>query len=199
MLDLKKKGETMEDNKGSVVPPSGSADQKDDVVAYDTYRRTVGEVKSLKAKLAEIEAEREQERQSKLAEQGKYKEQSEELLKKLNEKDQQVKKVVSTFGRKVFESEAKTLALGLGAKPEAVEDILKVGAWDEVEIDEQFNVNKDQLKLKIEELAKTKPYFFGGNPKAPESIIPAKNLSNGKMDFSKMSMDELREIAKQIK
>lgn len=189
----------MEETKVPVVPPSGSADQTNDVVAYDTYRRTVGEVKNLKAKLAEIEAEREHERLAKLSEQGKYKEQSEDLLKKLNEKDLQVKKVVSTFGRKVFESEAKSLALGLGAKPEAIDDILKVGAWDEVEIDEQFNVNKDQLKLKLEELVKSKPYFFGGNPKAPESIIPAKQLSNGKMDFSKMSMEELREIAKQIK
>jgi small-conductance mechanosensitive channel len=189
----------MEENQGSVTHQNASGDDEKDVVAYSTYRKTVGEVKSLKAKLAEIEAEREQERQSKLAEQGKYKEQAEELLKKLSEKDSQVKKVVNTFGRKVFETEAKSLALGLGARPEAVDDILKVGAWDDVEIDEEFNVNKEQLKLKIEELSKSKPYFFGGNPKAPQSVIPSSNLDVSKTDLSKLSMEELRELAKKIK
>lgn len=189
----------MEENQGTVSQSNASGDEEKDVVAYSTYRKTVGEVKSLKAKLAELEAEKEAERQAKLAEQGKYKEQSEELLKKLQEKDQQVKKVVGTFGRKVFETEAKSLALGLGARPEAVDDILKVGSWDDVEIDEEFNVNKEQLKLKIEELSKSKPYFFGGNPKAPQSVIPSSSIDITKTDLSKLSMDELRELAKQIK
>jgi hypothetical protein len=189
----------MEESKGTVSHQENVSDDKKDVVAYDTYRRTVGEVKSLKAKLAELEAEREQQEQLKLAEQGKYKEQAETLFKKLSEKEEQVKKVVTTFGRKVFETEAKGLALGLGAKPEAVEDILKVGSWDDVEIDDQFNVNKDQLKNKIEELAKSKPWFFGGNPKAPQSVVPGKANVNGASDLSKLSLDEIRELAKQIK
>lgn len=189
----------MENNKGPVDQPDGGADTSKDVVAYETYRKTVGEVKSLKAKLAEIETEREQERLSKLSEQGKYKEQSEDLIKKLDEKNNQVKKVVLTFGRKVFESEAKTLALGMGARPEAVEDILKVGNWDDVEIDDEFNVNRDQLKLKIEELSKTKPYFFGNTQSGPKNIIPSSNTKNNKTDLSKLSLDELRELAKQIK
>jgi hypothetical protein len=190
----------MEESKGTVSQSENVGDDKKDVVAYDTYRRTVSEVKSLKAKLAELEAERDHQSQQKLAEQGKYKEQAESLLKKLSEKDEQVKKVVTTFGQKVFESEAKGLALGLGARPDAIDDILKVGNWNDVEIDDSFNVNKEQLKLKIEELSKTKPWFFGGNPKAPESVIPghASGKSFGK-DLSKLSLDEIRELAKHIK
>lgn len=190
----------MVEEKGTVSQSEVVSDEKKDVVAYDTYRRAIGEVKQLKAKLAEIEAERERENQLKLAEQGKYKEQAENLFKKLSEKEEQIKNVVTTFGKRVFETEAKSLALGLGARPEAIDDILKVGNWDDVEIDEHFNINKDQLKLKIEELSKTKPWFFVSNTKAPQTVIPSnKATGNNVRDLSKLSLDEIRELAKQMK
>lgn len=196
----------MEENQESVTQvtdSSATTEAKKDVVAYDTYRRTVGEVKALKSKLAELEAEREAERQAKLSEQGKYKEQAEELLKKLAEKDQQVKKVVTTFGRKVFEQEAKSLALGLGARQDALDDILKVGNFSDVEAeidpDNNFSINKDQLKLKLEELAKTKPFYFQKTTEPVKDLIPNSKVTSGNKSIKDMSLEELRELAKQIK
>jgi len=190
----------MVEDKGTVSNSEVVSDEKKDLVAYETYRRAIGEVKQLKAKLAEIEAEREREQQSKLAEQGKYKEQAESLLKKLSEKDEQIKSIVSSFGKRVFETEAKSIALGLGARPEAIDDILKVGNWDDIEIDNNFNINKDQLRMKIDDLLKSKPWFSVSNTKAPQSIIPTNRVTdNSARDLSKLSLEEIRELAKQIK
>ncbi len=178
---------------------SGDDEGKKDVVAYDTYRKAIGEVKATKAKLAEYEAMIETERQAKLSEQGKYKEQAEDLMKKLSEKDLQIKKTVQTFGRKVFEQETKQIALQLGARTEAVDDILKVGDFSDVEIDENFSINKEQLKMKVEELAKAKPYFFANSPSKINDVVPSGKSQGSTSDLSKLSREEILALLKNAK
>jgi hypothetical protein len=61
---------------------SGTPSTKDSV-AYETYRKAIGEVKSFKAKISEYEAREAEREQAVLAEQGKYKEALESERKKV--------------------------------------------------------------------------------------------------------------------
>lgn len=134
--------------------------QKKDVVQYDTYRKAIGEVKSLKAKLQEIELKEQEREQQALAEQGKYKEALEAEKQKRKSYEEAKSAKDKAFAKRVFIKELESLAVSMGAKKEAIEDIVMVGDWSGVEIDDEFNVNADQLKTAITNLSKAKPYYF---------------------------------------
>lgn len=188
-----------EDQKGSSGVPetNGSANSQEDVVAYSTYKKTVGEVKSLKAKLAELEAEREAQSNARLQEQGKWKEAAEDWQKKAKEAEEKAMKVARTFGQKVFAQEAKAVALELGATPEALEDIIKVGDWSEIEIGEDFSVDRDKLKSSIARMQQAKPFYFKKTVNPPKDIVPS-NMpqASGSKKLDEMSIDELVSFAK---
>lgn len=189
-----------------VTTPGGEVaeakvEEKKDFVAYETYRRAVGEVKALKAKLNELLAQKEAEEQQRLSEQGKWKEKAELLEKALREKDERLNSIVSTFARRVFEESAKQVAQEVGARKEAVQDILRVADFSDVEVTEDFTVNRDQLKAKLEALSKEKPWFFEQKkpsvPSATPFVSEASLTSNKKLED--LSWDELKALAKTIK
>ncbi|MEJ5328406.1 MAG: hypothetical protein WHU54_09210 [Candidatus Bathyarchaeia archaeon] len=189
------------DSSGAVTEEKGQEEQKKDFVAYDTYRRAVGEVKALKAKLNELLAQKEAEEQQRLAEQGRWKEKAELLEKTLREKDERLNNVVSTFARRVFEESVKQVAQDVGVRKEAVQDVLRVADFSDIEVTEDFTVNQQQLKAKLEALAKEKPWFFEQKkpqvPSATPFVTDASMVGTKKLED--LSWDELRALAKSIK
>lgn len=170
---------------------SGESSEKD-VVKYDTYRKAIGELKTLKSKMSEYEAREQEREQSLLAEQGKFKEALESAISKKKELEQALEAKEKAFAKKIFTKEVQEVALSLGARKDALDDIVKVGDWSSVEIDENFAINKEQLKAQIANLSKSKPFYFSGSATAPRDV----NTSTGSAPASKkledMSIDELK-------
>lgn len=170
---------------------SGESSEKD-VVKYDTYRKAIGELKTLKSKMSEYETREQEREQSLLAEQGKFKEALESAISKKKELEQALEAKEKAFAKKIFTKEVQEVALSLGARKDALDDIVKVGDWSSVEIDENFAINKDQLKAQIANLSKSKPFYFSGSATAPRDV----NTSTGSAPASKkledMSIDELK-------
>jgi alanyl-tRNA synthetase len=153
--------------------PGSSAEGKDsssDVVKYETYSKAIGEIKALKSRLNELQAKEHEREQSLLAEQGKYKEALEGALKSKREIEDALKQKDATYAKTIFQKEVKALASTMGARKEALEDIVKVGDWSSVEIDAEYNINIEQLKNQIASLAKSKPYFFSTDAKKPGDV-----------------------------
>jgi hypothetical protein len=165
---------------------SGEPSNKD-TVAYDTYRKAIGELKSIKAKMSEYEAKESQREQSLLAEQGKYKEALDNTVKKQRELELALEAKDKAFAKKVFTKEVEAVALQFGARKEALEDIVKVGDWSTVEIDENFSINQEQLKAQITALSKAKPFYFVSTAAAPRDVNTS---SSGAVPSSK-SVNEL--------
>lgn len=170
---------------------SGESSEKD-VVKYDTYRKAIGELKTLKSKMSEYEAREQEREQSLLAEQGKFKEALESAISKKKELEQALEAKEKAFAKKIFTKEVQEVALSLGARKDALDDIVKVGDWSSVEIDENFSINKEQLKAQIANLSKSKPFYFSGSATAPRDV----NTSTGSAPASKkledMSIEELK-------
>lgn len=178
---------------------SQSGGETKDVVKYETYKKAVDEVKSIKGKLSEYEA-REQERQREiLAEQGKFKEALESTLKKQRELEAALEAKDKAFAKKIFTKEVQEIALSLGARKEALEDIVKVGDWSTVEIDEQFQINRDQLKAQIANLSKSKPFYFANNATAPRDVNTSASGQPGKKSVTEMTKDEIIAQLKSLK
>ncbi|HNC40323.1 MAG TPA: hypothetical protein PK522_00915 [Nitrosomonas sp.] len=177
---------------------SGQPSNKDSV-AYDTYRKVLGEAKSLKAKLAEYETKEAEREQSILAEQGKLKEALDLSIKKQKELEANLSAKDKAFAKKVFTKEVESVALQLGARKEALEDIVKVGDWSSVEIDEDFTINQEQLKASLANLAKSKPFYFVGNPKAPSDVSTAANGAPKGKALNELTKEDILAQLKNLK
>lgn len=170
---------------------SGEPSEKD-VVKYDTYRKAIGELKSLKAKMSEYEAKEQEREQSLLTEQGKFKEALDSALSKKKELEQALEAKEKAFAKKIFTKEVQEVALSLGARKDALDDIVKVGDWSSVEIDENFAINKDQLKTQIASLSKSKPFYFAGNAAAPRDVNTSTAAAPAEKKIDNMSIDEIK-------
>jgi hypothetical protein len=192
-----------EQNQASGQPAEGSAGSRDssgDVVKYETYSKAIGEIKALKAKLNEFTAKEHEREQSVLAEQGKYKEALENALKSKREIEEALKAKDAAYAKTIFQKEVKSLAVQMGARKEALEDIVKVGDWSSVEIDESFNLNVDQLKTQISNLAKSKPYFFTNTASKPGDVhFSASKFDSEGKSVKDLSKDEIIEKLKTLK
>jgi hypothetical protein len=189
-----------EDQNGSSgAPTDDSVVDKENAkgsVAYDTYRKTVGEVKSLKQKLAEYQAKEEVLEQSKLTEQGKYKEALDAAQKKAKELEDKLQTSTKVFTKNLFTKEAKAIAMQMGAVDSALDDIVKVGDWSSVEIDENMNINTAQLKEAMSKLAKEKSFFFKKTPTSPKDVNPNGGASGLSKSMDEMSIEELTKLIK---
>jgi hypothetical protein len=178
---------------------AGNKDSSSDSVKYETYSRAIGEIKALKAKLNEFHAKEHEREQTVLAEQGKYKEALEGALKSKREIEEALKAKDAAYARTIFQKEVKQLALTMGARKEALEDIVKVGDWSSVEIDESFNLNTEQLKTQLANLAKSKPYFFTTGAQKPGDVHLSAGAFSGEKPAKDLSKDEIIEKLKTLK
>lgn len=169
-------------------------------VSYETYRRAIGEIKSLKSKLNELLSEKEQQEAARLAEQGKWKERAELLEKQLQEKEQRFQSAVSQFAKRIFTESAKQAALRSGVRKEALDDVLKVADFSDVEVKEDFTFDESLLETKFRELAKSKPWFFEKPRPQVTPILPSTSDAgtSSTKPLEALSWDELKQLAKQV-
>ncbi|MEM4359722.1 MAG: hypothetical protein QXT45_04280 [Candidatus Bilamarchaeaceae archaeon] len=176
-----------------------STESSKDSVSYDTYRRAIGEIKSLKAKLNELMEERNRQEAQRLAEQGQWKERAELLEKQLVEKDDRLKNVVSTFAKKIFHEAARQAAVNVGVRRDAIDDVIKVTDFTDIEVADDFSVDRQAIENKFRELAKTKPWFF----EKPKATISPPLPTSGSYEpppikLESLSWDQLKDLARQV-
>lgn len=181
---------------GETSENSSAENQDKNTVAYSTYSKAIGEIKSLKSKLNDFMSKEQEREQSILSEQGKFKELNQSLSSKLKDSETKLEQMQKTFAKSIFSKEAKNIAMQMGAMPEALEDLVKTGDWSEVEIDEQFNINENQLKEAIGKIQKSKPYFFKKDVKRVQDVN-INNGASGKLDLNSMSKEDIIKLLKE--
>ena len=97
---------------------SGEDQGKKDSVSYDTYRKTVSEVKRLKDELGKILSEKEEMNQQALAEQGKWKEVAEKLKSELKLKEDETKRKEAFFVQQNLKQTIGRFAKDMGVHEE---------------------------------------------------------------------------------
>jgi hypothetical protein len=167
-----------------------SLSESKDKVAYETYRRTLTEAKKAKARLQELEDENLKMRQSQLEAEGKKDELIEALRKQNAEIQGKLKNAVGSFAYKSVSSEIMDEANKMGCSSlnllmKAVESDLKT-----LEYDDDFKVNRDQVKELLERVKKDEPVLFSKKAPTVKDGIPATPKLNEETDIGKMSLED---------
>lgn len=182
-----------------------AASGSDDKVQYDTYKKVLSEKKSLQSKFESMASELEQLKSEKLNLEGNKDKIIEELSGRVKKAEDGWKQSSKAFANKVFEKEAKAVALQLGADPMFVDDLIAVGktnkVFDAVEIKDDFTVDEGSLKEVFARMQKEKPIFFKNQAKPTKDVHVghgSPKLSNG-IDLSKASKDDLLDMWSKLK
>jgi hypothetical protein len=172
-----------EDSKGSNGTPIESANGVDaegtqsqaenankDVVAYETYRKTLSLAKKREQELDALKESHQKLQDEKLAFEGKKDELLGSREKKIQELEGKLKKVVGAFGHKSLSSVFSQEATKEGCVN--VSDLLSLSDLSAIEVDEEFNVNGEQVKEVIQRAKKDRPYLFSQKSTAAKTGIP---------------------------
>jgi hypothetical protein len=168
-------------------------------VSYDTYKKTISEVKKLKAALKEREDALQKAQQEKLEAEGNKDELITQLKGKLSEVEKKHKETFNSFVYSSLDAQVREEAAKIGCiDPDAV---VKLADLSSVEVDAKtFRADKTQLVEVLETLRKEKPYLFGKsgpklNTKTPGGAPPEEK----KKAFKDMSQQELWQELKRVK
>ena len=172
---------------------SNADDKKDEKVAFATYSKLLSEKKKRDAEIADYKSKLEAIEQQALQDQGKYKELNETLKKQVAEKDTRIKTMFQEFGTKTlktrFEAEAKNLGC---VDPDA---LYKLVDLEQVEINDDFSFNPDQLKNVLSESQKSRAYLFKKDVVNAKDASPSGgNNSNAGFDVSKLNGKDLQKL-----
>lgn len=169
------------------------AEQKNDKVSYDTYRKTVDAEKKAKAKLDEVSKRLKEFEERDMAAQGKSQELIESLRSQIKEKDEKLNNVVGSFAYKSVSSQIREEAIKQGCLD--VDLLLKAGneefAKIEVDAENGFSVNSDDLKRFMETTMNKHPMLFKKSGPKFHDAAPKAGENFGTKDVSKMTTAEL--------
>jgi len=166
-----------------------------DVVAYDTYRKTLSLAKKREAELDIMRGEKQALLDEKMAAEGKQTELIESLKKQVQDRDGKLKKVVGSFGYKTLSQ-----ALALEAAKEGcvnIGDLIALSDLSTVEMDDEFNVNQDQVKEMIQRSKKERGYLFNKSAVNVKTGIPTNNTAAKDDDWKKLPLIKQAELALQ--
>lgn len=169
-----------------------------DSVSYDTYKRTVSEVKKLKESLKEAQAlkdrlaELEQNEQMR---QGKHEETIASLRAELDKAKKSERGVFQKFAIRSLSAQVKEEAMKHGCvDPDAV---MKLVDLSELEVDgDTFEADKEKIAEMISDLKSKKAYLFNKPaPKINGALPNGDRIKEGsKMpDFKKMTAPEIQD------
>lgn len=192
---------------GDLNQEASGPSNEEKTLSYESYQRAIGEKKKMQEKLARIskEAERSKELEAKLQEyerkeleaKGSYEEATRKLQEALAEERNKYKSLALSTRKLFVHNKVKDIALKHGANPNAVDDILKVESWDDVEIDDNLSPNEETIEEKIARLSKDKPYFFAKSGGQIKDVTFTKAQGTSGKSFKEMNNDELVKALKQ--
>lgn len=195
------------DSKGSNGTPDTSANggaeettqqntttaENKDVVAYETYRKTLGLAKKREQELEAERLEKQKLLEEKLAVEGKKDELIESWKKKYEALESKTKKAVGSFSYKVLASVISQEAVKEGCIN--VGDLIQLSDLSTIEMDDEFNVDTEQIKDLVQRNKKERPYLFSNKSAAPNTGIPSGGKKVESDDWKKLSPKEMAKVA----
>lgn len=154
------------------------------------------EARQNRKRYQEEKRKREELEKSAMAEKGQFKELAEVWQRKAQDAESTAQKIKEAFAFKAISDSVAMEAQKIGCvDPEALVNFINL---KELPLDENFNVDKTHVKAVLEDVRKSKPYFF--QKPAPRVIdsTPAKP-EQPKMDLSKMTLHEKAALLSQLK
>jgi len=169
--------------------------EKKDVVAYDTYRKTLSEAKKAKELLEAERAEKQKLLDEKLASEGKKDELLESYKKKLSEYESKTKKVVGSFSQRVL-----TAAISQEAAREGcvnVGDLIALSDMGELveSMDDEFNVDGEKVKELVARAKKERAYLFNKTAPSAKTGIPTTGVVSKGDEWQKLPLKEQAKLA----
>ena len=126
-----------------------------DSVSYDTHKKLLGEKKNLQTKFEQMQAEIESFRQEKMSAEGKKDDVINSLRQQLDERTREAKELKNNFAWNTVQSQIKNEASANGCvNPDKLIRLLSKEEINGIEIDESFNVNRQDLSKLIENAKK---------------------------------------------
>lgn len=160
---------------------------REDVVAYETHKRLLGEKKKVQSQLAELEAKYNSLNEERLSAEGK----KDELLEAYKKRISEMEGKVNEFAYSSVSNAVRMKAKEMGCVDD--DALVKLVDLSTLSVGEGFSVDQEEVKTMLESLKKEKSYLFKPlNPNVNNSVPNANpNVDGGKIDFSKMSKEEL--------
>lgn len=176
-------------------------EQKQDTVKYETYRKTVGEVKSVKSKLAEKEALIEQLQREKMEAEGDKDAKLEYYAKKLNETESKLNDLTETleFGSVSRKVEQEALNQGC-VDTTALMTLFTEQDWKELRAagDDLDNDDVQQVLERVK--TKYSKLKLFEKPKANVNVVnPVKPEPKKQKSYSEMTREELLAVREDLK
>lgn len=192
--------ETNQDPVGTETKTSGKveADQSNDTVAYETYRKVLSEKKSRDERLGQMEARLKEYEQRDLESKGKY----EELLSNLREENKSLRDEVGKRDRAYIMSKVhsaiKTKALEEGCRnPDKLMRLIDEERIRSLEVDQNYNVSLKDVEMLVNEAKRDNDFLFKRDrPNVADGTPVDKPVVQGAKPISKMSNEELAEAYK---
>lgn len=180
--------------------PASGAGGGDKKVAYPTYKKTVDEVKRLKAELRVREEKLTLAEQEKLSAEGK----KDELIAKLRGDNEKLSKGQKDMLKSVIASRLDDQLQAEAARLGCVdlEAVSKLVDLSDVEVDEKtFRADKAKLTEVLEDLKKSKPYLFNKVGPKINGKLPSGKVIEGEKGkkLSDLSKDELWQKLRELK
>lgn len=170
-------------------------------LAAENKRRKESE-RALKAQLDDISKKLQEKETKEVEEQGKWKDAYEKIKAELESTKTQAKQKESTFAFKTVSGQFAAEAAKAGClNPTALTKLATAeGLLNDLEISDEFEVSQESLKAAIEKAQKEHHYLFGKTTPAVRDGVPGGKTKSAlaSTDLTKMSVDELKALAKRL-
>ena len=157
-----------------------------DKVAYDTHRKLLAEKKNLQAKYEEMEKQFNEINEQKLQSEGK----KDELLEAYKQKIGTYEEKFNNFAYSAVSNNVALEAQQMGCVDN--DALVKLVDLSSLNVGDNFSVDKEEVRTMLESVKKERPYLFKPvNPNVNTGVPKDFNSETGKVDFSKMSHEEM--------
>lgn len=153
--------------------------------------RLLGEVKSLKQKLADAQSQIEASQLKALEAEGNKDKQIEYLSGRVQTLESSLKQKEKAFGFATLGSQVKTEAAKMGVQNP--DDLIKLMDLSSIPVDpDNYTGDTDSIRIMLEEQKKSRPFFFAKPAPTVHDVAQQNTIVNKpQKDFSEMSREEL--------
>jgi hypothetical protein len=197
-----------ESAKGSGAPADASGAQtgaetkETKTITNPDLDRALKDLHKYKTQAKELADKTQTLEQEKLMAEGKKDELISQLQKQLNETKTKQSEMQKTFAWDKVQNWLKTKAATSGIVDGGAVDkfvsLVDLKGRNPFRDDSTFQLEENVLSQVFEESKKEMPYFFGKPGPSVKDITPNGGVIEGGMDFSKMTLDQLKEKAKDL-
>lgn len=166
-----------------------------DSVAYDTYRKVLGEKKKRDEQLNQMAEKLKTLEQKEMEAKGEQQKLIEALRKELQEKDTKLKHVHQSFAWNNLESQLKTYAAKEGCrKPDALVKLMDAVDFEGIEVSDNYQVNGEDLTRVVSKYKGEYPELFSKPTPEIADASPNTKVKREKQDWRKLPLAEKKKM-----